>query len=110
MRKMIQKESQKFKKKIKPESYLKDTNITYFPAPGDESKTHVSMAPDKILKVDEAIAYVFNETGFTADDLGVEDLDAMRDVFTKYIQTMGYVPSETLYKIVNLYLKTGTNE
>ncbi len=110
LRKMIQKESQKFKEKIKPESYLKDTNITYFPAPGDESKTHVSMAPDKILKVDEAIAYVFNETGFTADDLGVEDLDAMREVFTKYIQTMGYVPSETLYKIVNIYLKTGTNE
>ncbi|EMO01998.1 hypothetical protein LEP1GSC112_0091, partial [Leptospira interrogans serovar Pomona str. UT364] len=54
------------------------------------------------------ITYVFNETGFTADEIGENDLDAMREVFGKFIDQLGFVPSETLYKIVNIYLGTGT--
>lgn len=109
LRKQIQNESRKFKEKIKPESYLKDTNITFFPAQGEDAETHVAMAPSKILKVDEAITYVFNETGFTADEIGEEDLVAMREVFRKFIDQYGHVPADTLYKIVNIYLGTGTN-
>lgn len=108
LRKHIQETSQKFKETIKQESYLRDTNITFFPAQGEDAETHVAMAPAKILKVDEAITYVFNETGFTADEIGEEDLEAMREVFGKFIDQLGYVPSETLYKIVNIYLGTGT--
>ncbi|MDI7157177.1 integrase [Leptospira santarosai] len=108
LRKEIQKISREFKENIKQESYLRETNITFFPAQGEEAETHVTMAPTKILKVDEAIAYVFNETGFTADEIGEEDLDAMREVFGKFIDQLGHVPSETLYKIVNIYLGTGT--
>ncbi len=108
LRKHIQETSQKFKETIKQESYLRDTNITFFPAQGEDAETHVAMAPAKILKVDEAITYVFNETGFTADEIGENDLDAMREVFGKFIDQLGFVPSETLYKIVNIYLGTGT--
>ncbi|EMO64245.1 hypothetical protein LEP1GSC133_0810 [Leptospira borgpetersenii serovar Pomona str. 200901868] len=109
LRKHIQNVSQEFKEKIKQESYLRDTNITFFPAQGEDAETHVAMAPEKVLKVDEAITYVFNETGFSADEIGEEDLDAMREVFGKFIDQLGYVPSETLYKIVNIYLGTGTS-
>ncbi|ULH30449.1 integrase (plasmid) [Leptospira weilii] len=108
LRTWIQKTSQEFKEKIKLESYLRDTNITYFPPQGEDAETHVAMAPAKILKVDEAISYVFNETGFTADEIGEEDLEAMREVFGKYIDQHGFVPPETLYKIVNIFLQTGT--
>ncbi|EKN89814.1 hypothetical protein LEP1GSC034_1032 [Leptospira interrogans str. 2003000735] len=109
LRKQIQTLSKEFKEKIKPESYLRDTNITYFPPQGEEAETHVAMAPAKILKVDEAITYVFNETGFTADEIDEDGLDAMREVFGKMIDQHGHVPAETLYKIVNIYLRTGTN-
>lgn len=108
LRTWIQKTSQEFKEKIKLESYLRDTNITYFPPQGEDAETHVAMAPAKILKVDEAISYVFNETGFTADEIGEENLEAMREVFGKYIDQHGFVPPEKLYKIVNIFLQTGT--
>lgn len=109
LRKEIQKASRQFKENIKQESYLRETNITFFPAQGEEAETHVAMAPAKILKVDEAISYVFNETGFTANEIGEEDLEAMREVFGKYIDQHGFVPPETLYKIVNIFLQTGTD-
>lgn len=108
LRTWIQETSKEFKEKIKLESYLRETNITYFPAQGEEAETHVAMAPSKILKIDEAITYVFNETGFTANEIGEKDLEAMREVFGIYIEKHGFVPPETLYKIVNIYLGTGT--
>ncbi len=108
LRKVIQTTARKFKEKIKPESYLSETNIAFFPAQGEDAETHVAMAPDKVLKVEEAIMYVYKETGFTADEIGEEDVQNMETVFGKMIEQFGYVPSEILYKIVNIYLNTGT--
>ncbi|MDV6237835.1 DDE-type integrase/transposase/recombinase [Leptospira ellisii] len=110
LRKQIQKVSREFKEKIRSESYLRETNITYFPPQGEEAETHVAMAPSKIMKIDEAITYVFNETGFTADEIGEEDLETMREVFGRLIDRFGEVPTGSLYEIVNIYLGTGTND
>lgn len=109
LRDQIKKTARAFKENIKPESYLVDTNMSFFPAPTKgEVNTHVSMAPDKVIQVEDAVRYVLNETGLTEEEIGTEDMDLMREAFIASIANYGYVSSTTLHKLSNIFLTTGT--
>lgn len=109
LRDEIKKTARAFKEKINPEDYLVETNVSFFPPKtAGEVETHVAMAPDKVVRVEDAVRYVLNETGLTEEEIGLDDMQLLREAFIASIANYGYVSSDILHRLCNIFLSSGT--
>jgi uncharacterized protein YnzC (UPF0291/DUF896 family) len=109
LREEIKKTARAFKEKINPADYLVETNLSFFPPKtAGEVETHVAMAPDKVVRVEDAVRYVLNETGLTEEEIGSDDMQLLREAFIASIANYGYVSSDILHRLCNIFLSSGT--
>lgn len=101
-RETVKKLSKDLKKHVKLEHKMPDMKgVIFFPAKGEEMVTHHALAPDNLVKVEQGVYYILQETGLTKEEIGLDIMDGIEDVLSSQIKHNGKIDQSFLFRMVN---------